>query len=586
MIITAHSLNIKELEKVLLESIRKEAFSDAQLQLSCLLQDDNLVILLHSSETILRQKANIWRVLRQNLLQQEITRDVLVYLILQEKQPPQIITHTINLSGSEAKSFNPSAIARKLFKSDTASIIVPQVSVQNTDYQLKKEGKNKNFYAKNLLQNLANNRQAKLVTGGGIGLLLLLTLGYALSRPCVLGRCEVIPQAQELGANSAAIFTQKPTLEKLVDARQQLLEAIKILNAVPLWSSYYKDANNLRGEYQKKLQQLEGLILGLNFAKQAHTMTSAPLPVAEWEEVKVLWQNAIGTLQTLQNLPANDTSAFIQTKVKEYQANVNYINQQIKLEQKSLENLKSAQEAIKIAEARQSVSQTLANWQLVEATWRTAIAKLKAISPTTTSYGQGKELLTKYEPKLLESLGKKSEQERAINAYDRAIKEAKLAKDAELLNQWSVSVAHWRNAVTYIKQIPVNSFQYTQAQPLINSYTKSFEESQGQLRAVLKLQNANNELQKICSGTTKICNYVISGNTIQVHLTPTYVQEVWQGALEAKAQGNVNNQVKILNHISILEKNLETISKNTGIAVEVYNSDEALMLTYQQKMEH
>jgi tetratricopeptide (TPR) repeat protein len=568
-----NDLNIKELEKFLLENIYREVLPDVQLQLSCLVQENNLVILLHAPANILPQQTKLWRSLKQSLLQQEITQQILVYLILQDRQPAQIITHSINLSGADSKTFNPRVFTRSLFKSNTTSIILPQVSDKTVNRQ-----QDKSLFPANFLRTLAYNKQAQLIAGGGLSLIFFLTLGYALSRPCVLGSCEVIPQAQQLAANSAKIYSQQPTLEQLAEIRQELLESIRLLKTIPLWSSSYQKASQLIKSYTLQLEELERVITGIDFAKQAHLLTkNAPLTVVKWQEVKGLWQKAIATLG---NISARDSSGFTRYKIEQYQGNIAYTNQQIKLEQQSQENLKSAQEAIKIAQARQSVSQTLANWRLAEATWRTAINKLKAISPATTSYQLGKDLLTKYEPKLLESVKKRTEEEKAVTSYNQALEEAKLAKEAELLNQWSVSVAHWRNAVTHIKQIPSNSSQYVQSQTLTNSYTKSFEESQVKLRAILKLQNANNELEKVCSGPGKICNYVIRDNTIQVHLTPAYVRDVWQSALEAKAQGNLTNQVRVLNNISTLEKSLETISKNTGLAVEVYNSDGVLMLTY------
>lgn len=59
------------------------------------------------------------------------------------------------------------------------------------------------------------------------------------------------------------------------------------------------------------------------------------------------------------------------------------------------------------------------------------------------------------------------------------------------------------------------------------------------------------------------------------------MQQVWQTALQAKAQSNLNSQIAILNHISHLEKNWQTLSNRFKTNIAIYNDKNELMVNYE-----
>ena len=134
-------------------------------------------------------------------------------------------------------------------------------------------------------------------------------------------------------------------------------------------------------------------------------------------------------------------------------------------------------------------------------------------------------------------------------------------------------MTQWRNALTYINQVPYNTFYYGKAQALVAPYTGAVKQAQGQLQLALKLQQARSDLNQTCSGKTKVCNYVISNNAIRVQLTPTYMQMVRKTEITAKARGDSNTQKAIVNHILTLGEALEAISDNARLPLEVYTPE-------------
>jgi hypothetical protein len=70
-----------------------------------------------------------------------------------------------------------------------------------------------------------------------------------------------------------------------------------------------------------------------------------------------MWREAIALLEPV---PRNSTVyQLAQQKIKEYRANLAAINWRLNAERKALQDLDAAKEALKVAEARQGVAQSL-----------------------------------------------------------------------------------------------------------------------------------------------------------------------------------------------------------------------------------
>ena len=104
--------------------------------------------------------------------------------------------------------------------------------------------------------------------------------------------------------------------------------------------------------------------------------------------------------------------------------------------------------------------------------------------------------------------------------------------------------------------------------------------AENNLEIALKLQKATEDLSQTCQGATTVCDFTVANSVIKVNLNPEYVDGIRQTALEAKVQENTNTQIALLEHISTVEQALQVISNNTGLKVEVYESNNALAIAY------
>jgi hypothetical protein len=120
-----------------------------------------------------------------------------------------------------------------------------------------------------------------------------------------------------------------------------------------------------------------------------------------------------------------------------------------------------------------------------------------------------------------------------------------------------------------------------QVRPLITTYSQSLEQAQNNLKNSLRSQNTKQELESLCSQWNRTCDYNVSPQGIKVRLTAGYVQQIWDSALQAKAQDSVRGQAGVLDHISQLEQTFQTISNQSGLPLEVYHAKGNRLTRYQ-----
>lgn len=416
-------------------------------------------------------------------------------------------------------------------------------------------------------------------TGAGLSLIVFFSTLYALTRPCVVGVCKAIPEAQKLSQKSTKTLQKPQSGKAVLEAQQQLTDAIGILESIPLWSKEHDKAQELIKTYQSQAERVDEMVTALKTAVRAsYKSENPPHPASTWIEVQNLWREAIAQLEELPT--SSNLQPLAQQKIKDYKRNLAQTNQRLIKERQAQGYIQSAKDAALIAQARQGVAQSLPHWQLVYVTWQTALNRLKQIPQGTTAYKEAQELSALYLPKIAIVRDRKTQEQIAANAYNQGLRLAQLAKNSQDNNQWSVALIHWRNALTYINQVPSDTFYYTKAQSLVAPYTAALKQTQGQLQLAVKFQQARSDMNQTCYAKTPICNYTIDRNVITVRLTPTYLQMVKQVALNAKVKGDSNAQAGVVNHILTLGNALEAISDNAQIRVEVYAPDGSLIETH------
>jgi len=418
-----------------------------------------------------------------------------------------------------------------------------------------------------------------VVTGAGVSIILFFCSLFLLTRPCVLGACQAIPEAQSLNKKSVQKLKTPSSGKDILEAQQQLAEAINILESIPFWSSHYQEAQKLLKTYQVQAQKLDETVKALKRGSNAAQKSqNPPHTVSEWQEIQKSWRDAIAQLEKVPQ--DSKTYPIAQQKIKSYRANLAVANKRLIIEKQAKKNLEAAKEGALIAKARQGVAQTLETWQLVYAAWQTAVNRLKQIPQGTTAYAEAQQLLTFYQPQVVEARSRKVQEQFAANNYKLSLRMAQQAKSAQARNQWSQSVSNWRNALTYLNQVPTGTFYYSKAQPLISAYTEAFKQAQVQLQLATIRQQAGKDLNQTCAGVPKICNFTITNNGIKVRLTPDYAQKLRQTALTARSKGDYNAQIGVVHHVLTLGEALEAISDNAHIPLEVYDPQGALIQSH------
>lgn len=468
--IARSSFNLKDIESRLEQDLPESFEGFTPITVQCVLTENSLLILL--------QTQSLASISSQKVVSQ-------IKKILDQEFIPQSLQITIRLMSDEGECFEETLDSDG--KNRSLLLVLPVVN------QFKQEIFS---YWK---QVDLSKYPSKRITGVGTGIILLLGGIYIISRPCSLGSCATLPQAQQLAQEGISAFETSPSPESLSVVEGRLTEAVEKLIKIPWWSSYHSQANSLLNLYQGRLDNLEELNRALNQAYQAvDKAQNPPLPAGEWRTIQELWQEAISDLKQLP--PDSPFYSFAQTKLKEYQGNLETIKQRLQAEKQSQISLAKAKEAAKLAIVRQNVAQSVEEWQLVYATWKTAIKRVQEIADGTTNTQEARQLLNTYMPHYTKANARLQQEILAQNHYNEALKQAQSAQNSQQNQQWSSAVSHWRSALTALKQIKPNTFVANEAQPLMTNYTLALNQAQINLKKAVNLQQLRQSLEEVCSG--------------------------------------------------------------------------------------
>ncbi|WP_107666195.1 hypothetical protein [Cyanothece sp. BG0011] len=435
---------------------------------------------------------------------------------------------------------------------------------------------------KSLYSNFKSNQLSWLVMGGSLGTFTLLTLIYGLTRPCIFSECSEIKQAQELSDQTEMLLINNGYSSDLKIAQEKLELAIDLLKPIPFWSDYYQPSSRLKEEYQQKLNNI---LLLTSTREKIEKLISLPkesaLSMAKLERVRQEIKTGLKSIETLKNDEFLD-----EIKNRDYQKfskMLEDINNQLASEKQAQKSLQQAKKAALLAQKRENTADRLSDLQLVYNTWSTAIKRLQEIQPNTSFYQSSRLLLKTYLSNQKRIERRKKQEEISVKMYEKAKNYANLAQQAEKNNQWSQAVNYWNMAVVYIKKLPQNTFTGNQVQPFISTYNLSLNQAIKKLNEITQSKTVTSELNAMCTLKQKICDYEITEELIKMKLESQYLEQVWMTALQAKAQGNLQIQVELLNHLSTFEHRLQKISNQTGKSIEVYNAQGNLMTVYHRQ---
>ncbi|NEO58194.1 MAG: hypothetical protein F6K54_37155 [Okeania sp. SIO3B5] len=403
-----------------------------------------------------------------------------------------------------------------------------------------------------------------------LSLTILIGCFYAITQPCVIGKCMIVPTAREL--NQQSLETIKNFQNSLApkQAKEKLEKAVQDLNKVPFWSIHYLESQHLKSTYKAEIQHLENLQKALTKGQQAaQNSKSLPLKVEDWIEIQSLWQNAIVLLEKV----PGDSSAypFAKNKLQQYRKYLVAIKSRLTTEEAADQKLIAAKKSAQLANTREVVAQFPESWKNVYSSWEDALDKISSIPPQTTAYLEAKNLLPQYEQKLQLAEERRIIEQIGEEYYNQAISYAKQAEIFETKDNWQEAVKYWQNALNSAEEVPTTSSYFSKAKPLIKSYDTILKIAQANQRFLDTIAKARQDLNKTCKGTPKICEYSVTKDLITVRLTSEYVNKIKKTAKELQGNKDKKSLTQLEKHLKTLQIALKAISNNAKIPLEVYN---------------
>jgi hypothetical protein len=474
---------------------------------------------------------------------------------------PEVVSHPEHSDASDSKS---GRLARKI---DTDGFVA---DIEHS-FGTMDDRKQNSMYppAKDRSQ-----RKRLLTILGGVGALALVGgAGYMGSRPCVLQTCTELSSAtQSTQSALTALSNPQIAVPEVLTAQKQLRQSVDNLESIPAWSGSYDSAQKLLKSTASQANDLDTTVGAMNQAYKAATLVKTPpIPVATWQQSKQLWTDSIATLQ---KIPAESKIyPLAQQKLTDYQGKLADVERRLQAEINAQEKLKSAVTTIDAATKAQATAKSLAEWRAVKAQWDKASGELSSILDTTSIYPQAQAQLKSAQPKMTIAADKVGEEERAAQSYQNAVNLAQAAQLSQKSNKLDQAVVQWNQAVVAIQSVPQTSTAFDRAKPLVGEYTKNFQQAQSQLKALRQVAQANQDLQRTCTGDPQICSYTVTNKGIVVRLMPIYAQTLMQTAIAASTQGDTNAKAGVLNHVNTLGNALQTIADNAKLPLQIFGAD-------------
>lgn len=551
-----NTLSCQGIERSLWHHLRADQIALTPTQVDCGLEDGVLIVILHFDKAPALESTATFAATRDFLAQSELTKHYShqIYLVVEQKTA---------LRDSDVSAILPqftAAIPRLTGTSQTIPLLPSQGPLfpfgrifPTLRYAWASRGR-------------AWGKWLGILLGGGI----LTLAGYGLTRPCVLSGCPQLVQAQQQ-VQALPLPPPQALAGEWLTLTRGLEQALEMLAVIPPWSPFFLRAEDLRHNYQQRLKDLEVLHRAAHLAQLAQEEK-------EPQQSRELWYQ--GLLSLTQIPTDSDFRALVLARAQTYQAQLQRLDQHLLQEQKAGLALQQAQRAITTARQKSGSLKTLGQVDLAIAAQKKAIYALENIPTQTQAHQKGQQQLGSQhlELKHLQELHRRESQ--AQLAFSQAQKSAQLGMQANKRQQQSQALLHWRAAIAALKKIPPQSWLAASSRKLLQSYESQRQQTRQKLAQAVRKQTLQKNLAQFCRPQGSYCTYKIEEKKIKLFFNATYLQQLWNSTLEARAKGNLKDQTQILNHIAHLEKFLQALSHQAQLPVEAFNSKGKLLARY------
>lgn len=399
---------------------------------------------------------------------------------------------------------------------------------------------------------------------------------YGFTRPCVVGQCDTIVKADRLINEGQQTLADAKYRQHLEEVQAKFSLATQELKRIPVWSGKRFPARQLMNRYHHEANRIDEVLSAMEIGANAwQKAQNAPLPIADWRSLQTAWSEAIALLEKIP--PQSQLYPFAQQKLSEYEANFQAIVRRVKIEERAAETLEKIRANADLAYTRQGVATAAESWQRIAGLWEATLDLAAQIPSETMAYAQLEELLGDYRRQSIDARERQIQEKIAQDTYNQAIVSAEEAEELTKQKEWSLALTRWTDALTYIRQVPTNTFYYPKAQNLVTSYSDARNQAAANLKTATIVQKTKNDLKKLCNGNPVVCEYTVTEDVINVWLTAAYVRKVKRTALLADRKGDRKALVGVNQHLDTLKVALQSISDNAQIPLMLYDSYGALI---------
>ncbi|MEM1367785.1 MAG: hypothetical protein AAGG02_07165, partial [Cyanobacteria bacterium P01_H01_bin.15] len=515
-------ITIEQLQDLLQEQLNQR-YTESPPQVWCLSESEQIIVRLISSRAATSDDEPALDHLRDTLDQLALAPayKVALYWVLDSQMPELPIIEAVPVADTPSSHSGPEweayLEAEDLSTDDTLSVTGP-LSEENapTHIAAPPVWSQEEFVQEERATGL---RWQPWALGLGLGALLL-GIGYGVTRPCVVGACEPLLTAETLADQNLGDY---PTLEQLKQRQAQMRRLNREFAQIPQWSPVHEDAQLWREQYARQLVEIDPLIEALEAGTAADDLAPDPQEPATqevWSASQQQWETAIAALETL---PPDVYPALVRTKLKEYGQKLIIATTGLTAQQTALENLSAANEAAEKARTQSTVAESAEQWRQVADTWEDAIAYLEAIPRDTTPQAEKSELLTNYLAALGEARQRYQREQQGLEIYNQAEAFAESARELASQRQWGAANAEWQKALNAIDQVPKNSYQWLEARRQRQRYDEEIAQLERDRLRDVRLEQAEIDLDKLCTVQIRICDYQILTEEIRVTFTNPYL---------------------------------------------------------------
>jgi len=420
---------------------------------------------------------------------------------------------------------------------------------------------------------------------GTLGLLVVGTLGYIISRPCVFTQCERIQTAQIKGDEAIGNLRADASLDDVKESQGELRHAIRMLQPIPVWSRYHGQVEEILPEYEYQIESLDLVGVAQEKAYEAAVQSqNPPHSVSTWNEIADKWRIAIASLA---DIPADSpVRSLADSKLVEYRANLSTIVLRAESEKTAEELLIQAESAAKQATAEANTAQSLEDWEAALTSWEEAISKLDQIPQGTKPYADAQENLKDYDQDY-QDVRQRAEKERSAA---RSLSQAKeLAADAQRAKanaEWTLSVERWNSAIYQLNDVPEASLAHSEVEVLLAKYNGELAKAQQGQQVALSFQPVEPSFYFICGvDSLQRCTYSVQPDSLRVDVFEGFDDVIGQSITPPTERGSVTPDPDYVYEGNQLLQQITLLSTQAQLPVELYNAQGQFMARYKPELD-